>query len=572
MNNDELRDSSGDESGSESESDISEEEQSWISWFCSIRGNEFFCEVDEDYIQDEFNLTGLSAEVPYFDYALDTILDVDSPNSEMLSEDQQETVDAAAELLYGLIHARYILTSKGLASMLEKFQEVDFGRCCRVLCDGQPLLPCGQSDVPRKFGVSLYCPRCNDIYYPKSSKHANIDGAYFGTTFPHLFLMSFPTVIPAPAPTVYVPRVFGFRVRRDIAALTSGEGGDSSAAARAAEDATGAAAEAAAMAQLSAGLAAVSLVPSATKGLPPVRAVGLAGLPAGTAPVHLGGGASGGAGAASGGAGAGGSAAAKGVAGSAAGSGSGTGSGKVFPRSDIITAAAGRGGGGGGQASPSNAAGRAGGAASSGAASAGTRGAAAAAGSAELPDPLAGGEDEETESEEEEDEEDEEEEEQQAAPAAGGRKGASARPAGSANAASAPSANAKDVSAAGGGAARGAAASGSEGVPLSLAGVLAGADDERLADGGAAAARRRLGTASADGSGSGAAGSQAAAAPSASAAGGDDGSGYAAGLLSRGRREDRKGHGATSEAERHSGSATAAAVARGADGSSSGWW
>lgn len=41
-----------------------------------------------------------------------------SPAAEMLSEDQQETVDAAAELLYGLIHARYILTSKGLAAMV----------------------------------------------------------------------------------------------------------------------------------------------------------------------------------------------------------------------------------------------------------------------------------------------------------------------------------------------------------------------------------------------------------------------------------------------------------------------
>lgn len=98
--------------------DLSEVDTSWIAWFCGIRGNEFFCEVDEEYVHDEFNLTGLQQEVPYYDYALDLILDVDSPNSDQLSEEQQETVDAAAELLYGLVHARYILTAKGLQAMV----------------------------------------------------------------------------------------------------------------------------------------------------------------------------------------------------------------------------------------------------------------------------------------------------------------------------------------------------------------------------------------------------------------------------------------------------------------------
>ena len=67
------------ESDQSSEMTASEDEASWISWFVNVRGNDFFCEVEESFIQDDFNLTGLSSQVPYYDYALDMILDVDIP-------------------------------------------------------------------------------------------------------------------------------------------------------------------------------------------------------------------------------------------------------------------------------------------------------------------------------------------------------------------------------------------------------------------------------------------------------------------------------------------------------------
>ncbi|XP_009621561.1 putative casein kinase II subunit beta-4 isoform X1 [Nicotiana tomentosiformis] len=199
------------------ESDVSGsdgDDTSWISWFCNLRGNEFFCEVDDDYIQDDFNLCGLSSQVPYYDYALDLILDVESSHGDMFTEEQNELVESAAEMLYGLIHVRYILTTKGMAAMLEKYKNYDFGRCPRVYCSGQPCLPVGQSDIPRSSTVKIYCPKCEDIYYPRSKYQGNIDGAYFGTTFPHLFLMTYGHLKPQKPTQNYTPRVFGFKIHK----------------------------------------------------------------------------------------------------------------------------------------------------------------------------------------------------------------------------------------------------------------------------------------------------------------------------------------------------------------------
>ncbi|ODH45622.1 hypothetical protein GX48_08303 [Paracoccidioides brasiliensis] len=196
----------------------------WIAAYCSLMGHEFFAEVSEDFIEDDFNLTGLQSQVPWYKEALELILDVEPEDEEDDEEDEDDdededavlgddrppgyrkagdrrhsrvasdlsVIESSAELLYGLIHQRYITSRPGIQQMLEKYELQHFGVCPRVYCNGCKVLPVGVTDTPGVDTVKLFCPSCQDIYTPPNSRFQHVDGAFFGTTFGCLFFMTFP--------------------------------------------------------------------------------------------------------------------------------------------------------------------------------------------------------------------------------------------------------------------------------------------------------------------------------------------------------------------------------------------
>lgn len=86
-----------------------------------------------------------------------------------------------------------------------------------MICDGHPLLPTGQHDIANTSSVRLYCSKCEDVYNPKSSRHASIDGAYFGTSFISMLFQVHPGLLPEKSVRRYEPKIYGFRVHASAA-------------------------------------------------------------------------------------------------------------------------------------------------------------------------------------------------------------------------------------------------------------------------------------------------------------------------------------------------------------------
>ena len=196
---------------------------SWINWFVALKGNEIFCRVDDSFIQDSFNLTGLNSQFSYYEQAMLIILDMENDEEdEEVNESIDDRIEAEAESLYGLIHARFIITPRGLYMMYQKYINGEFGICPRVGCHGQYVLPTGSTDVPNAMSVRFYCPGCNELYTPSQRRYDSIDGAFFGTTFAHLFFLTYPDLLlnARQIAQPYVPRVFGFKLHKNAHRLT----------------------------------------------------------------------------------------------------------------------------------------------------------------------------------------------------------------------------------------------------------------------------------------------------------------------------------------------------------------
>jgi casein kinase II subunit beta len=132
-------------------------DSNWIDNHLSKKGNNFLCRVDEAFIADHFNLYGLTSSSSGADFyrviirdlrgskmatrnsslcffqTLKRILNTDDETDASSSTLQfrEEAEEREAERLYGLIHARYIMTRRGMDLMQEMLMHKVFSSCPR---------------------------------------------------------------------------------------------------------------------------------------------------------------------------------------------------------------------------------------------------------------------------------------------------------------------------------------------------------------------------------------------------------------------------------------------------------
>ena len=132
-------------------------------------------------------------------------------------------LETATQMLYGLVHARFLQTNRGIQALYDKYIAGIYGLCWNETCESEKkyVLPIG-SDVLGQSAANVYCPSCGECYIPRNPKLQQLDGAYFGSSAAHMLVLQHSNTILNGVTSPYIPVLGGFRifpgVRDDIKA------------------------------------------------------------------------------------------------------------------------------------------------------------------------------------------------------------------------------------------------------------------------------------------------------------------------------------------------------------------
>lgn len=173
--------------------------------FLSTPEGRFFVAIDHEFLSNRFNHYGLTEQFDDYDRVYEYV------TKEMIDFDEDSPLYRAAVRLYGLVHARFILTRPGFKKMASKYSRDIHLPCPRVNCKKSHCLPYGESEV-EDIPTRIYCPNCTDVYKTKDPILERISGVYFGPTYVHLLEQTYPSFVPPEPPVAYVPKIFGMKV------------------------------------------------------------------------------------------------------------------------------------------------------------------------------------------------------------------------------------------------------------------------------------------------------------------------------------------------------------------------
>jgi len=86
-----------------------------------LKDNRCLCEIERPYLKDTFAQYGLSNQINNYKVVRSILLDEYDSNDDDSGE-SYEVLERMAYSLYGLLHARFILTKNGLMRMRKMFE------------------------------------------------------------------------------------------------------------------------------------------------------------------------------------------------------------------------------------------------------------------------------------------------------------------------------------------------------------------------------------------------------------------------------------------------------------------